>query len=173
MVSIASLFMQIYCIRRRLWRTMSNFELHLTRIAHELFFRQTLYMVTSKWGLENGSHVMQIWSLSHHYSCRYIVYDAAFEEHCQTLYYTSPESSTNLFSVNIYTWSRPNLNKKMVVTSCKSCLYRIGIHADILYATQALKNNVKLSNIPHPNRPRIIFPSTSTHGHVQIWIRKW
>ena len=161
------------------------------------------------------------WSLSHRYSCRYIVYDAGFEEQCQTFNYTSPESPTNHFSVNLYTWSRPNLNKKMVVTSCKyglyriryiayenfqlyltrsptnhfsvnlytwsrpnlnkkmvvtSCkygLYRIGIHADILYTTQALKNNVKLSIIPHPNRPRIIFPSTSIHGHVQIWIRKW
>ena len=176
---------------------------------------------------------MQIMSISHRYSCRYIVYDAGFEEQCQTFNYTSPESPTNHFSVNLYTWSRPNLNKKMVVTSCKyglyrigihadilyttqalknnvklsiiphpnrpriifpsnlytwsrpnlnkkmvvtSCkygLYRIGIHADILYTTQALKNNVKLSIIPHPNRPRIIFPSTSIHGHVQIWIRKW
>ena len=107
------------------------------------------------------------------YSCRYIVYDAGFEEQCQTFNYTSPESPTNHFSVNLYTWSRPNLNKKMVVTSCKYGLYRIGIHADILYTTQALKNNVKLSIIPHPNRPRIIFPSTSIHGHVQIWIRKW
>ena len=112
-------------------------------------------------------------SLSHHYSCRCIVYDAGFEEQCQTSNYTSPESPTNHFSFNLYTWSRPNLNKKMVVTSCKSCLCRIGIHADILYTTQALKNKVKLSIIPHPNRPRIIFPSTSIHSHVQIWMRKW
>ena len=97
----------------------------------------------------------------------YIVYDAGFEEQCQTFNYTSPESPTNHFSVNLYTWSRPNLNKKMVVTSCKYGLYRIIIHADILYTTQASKNNVKLSIIPHPNRPRIIFPSTSIHGHVQ------
>ena len=115
---------------------------------------------------------MQIWSLSHHYSFRYIVYEAGFEEQCQTSNYTSPESPTNHFSVNLYTWSRPNLNKKMVVTSCKSHgLYRIITHADILYTTQALKNNVKLSIIPHPNRPRIIFPSTSIHGHVQKWSR--
>ena len=60
------------------------------------------------------------------------------------------------------------LDKETMVTSCKSCPYRIGIHVDILYTTQALKNNVKLSIIPHPNRPRIIFPSTSIHGHVQI-----
>ena len=111
--------------------------------------------------------------LSHRYSCRYIVYDAGLEEQCQTFNYTSPESPTNHFSVKLYTWSRPNLNKKMVVTSCKYGLYRIGIHADILYTTQALKNKVKLSIIPHPNRPRIIFPSNSIHGHVQIWIRKW
>ena len=97
----------------------------------------------------------------------------AFEEQCQTFNYTSPESPTNHFSVNLYTWSRPNLNKKKVVTSCKYSLYRIRIHADILYTTQALKNNVKLSITPHPNRPRIIFPSTFIHGHVQIWIRKW
>ena len=110
---------------------------------------------------------MQIWSLSHLYSCRYIVYDAGFEEQCQTFNYASPESPTNHFSVNIYTWSRPNLNKKMVVTSCKYGLYRIITHADVLYTTQALKNNVKLPIIPHPNRPRIIFPSTSIHGHIQ------
>ena len=216
MVSIASVFMQIYCIRGRLWKTLSNFQLYLTRIAHESFFRQPLYMVTSKFELENGSHNMQIWSLSHRYSCRYIVYDVGFEKQCQTFNYTSPESPTNHFSVNIYTryrpnlnkkmvvtsckyglyriithadilykrrslwrtmsnfnytspesptnhfsvnlytWSRPNLNKKMVVTSCQYGLYRIIIQADILYTTQALKNNVKLSIIPHPNRPRII-----------------
>ena len=144
---------------------------------------------------------MQIMSLSHGYSSRYIVslyliahesyfpstsihghvqwmkkivYDAGLQKNNdQTFNYTSPESPTNHFSVNLYTWSRPNLNRKMVVTSCKYGLYRISIHADILYTTQALKNNVKLSIIPHPNRPRIIFPSTSIHGHVQIWIRKW
>ena len=115
---------------------------------------------------------MQIWSLSHPYSCRYIVYDAGFEEQCQTFSYTSPKSPTNHFSVNLYTWSRPNLNKKTVVTSCKYGLYRIGFHADILYTTQALKNNVKLSFIPHPNRPRIISPSTSKHGHVQNLYKK-
>ena len=110
---------------------------------------------------------MQIMSISHRYSCRYIVYDAGVEEQCQTSSYTSPESPTNHFSVNLYTGSRPNLNKKMVVTSCKYGLYRIDIHADILYTTQALKNNVKLLIIPHPNRPRIIPPSTSVHGHVK------
>ena len=152
---------------------MSKFQLYLTRIARESFFRQTLYMVTSKFEEENGSHVMQIWSLSHRYSSRYIVYDSAFEEQCQSFNYTSPESPANHFSVKLYTWSRPNLNKKMVVTSCKYGPYRISIHADILYTTQALKNNVNISIISHPNRPRIIFPSTSIHGHVQIWIRKW
>ena len=83
------------------------------------FFRQPPYMVTSKFELENGSHVMQIRSPSHRYSCRYIVYDAGFEEQCQTFNYTPPESPTNHFSVNLNKWSRPNLNKKMVVTSCK------------------------------------------------------
>ena len=111
---------------------------------------------------------MQIWSLSHRYSGGYIVYDAGLEERCQSFNYTSPESPTNHFSVNLYTWSRPNLNKKMVVTSCKYGLYRIGIHAEILYTTQAVKNNLKLSITTHPNRPRIIFPSNSIHGHVQI-----
>ena len=148
-------------------QTMSNFQLYLTRIAHESFFRQPLYMVTSKIWIEKrwSRHANHVYIAS--------LYDAGFEEQCQTFNYTSPESPTNHFSVNLYTWSRPNLNKKMVVTSCKYGLYRIGIHADILYTTQALKNNVKLSIIPHPNRPRIIFPSTSIHGHVQIWIRKW
>ena len=100
---------------------------------------------------------MQIVFLSRHHSWGYIVYDAGLEEQCQTSNYTSPESPTNHFSVNLCTWSRPNLNKKMVVTSCKYGPYRIGIHADILYTTQALKDIVKLSIIPHPNRPRIIF----------------
>ena len=115
---------------------------------------------------------MQIMSLSHHYSREYIVHDAGFEEQCQTFNYTSSESPTNHFFVNLYTRSRPNLNKKMVVTSCKYGLYRIITHADILYTTQALKNNVKFPFIPHPNRPRIIFPSNSVHGHVQMWIKK-
>ena len=110
---------------------------------------------------------MQIWSLSNLCSCRYIVNDAGFEKQCQTFHRTSPESPTNHFSINLFSWSRPNLNEKMAVTSCKYGLYRIGIHADILYTTQALKNNVKLSIIPHPNRPRIISPSTSIHGLVQ------
>ena len=47
-VSIASVFMQMDCIRRRLWRTVSNFQFYLTRIAHESFFRHLPYMVTSK-----------------------------------------------------------------------------------------------------------------------------
>ena len=106
-VSIASVVIEMDWIRRRLWRTVSNFQLYLTRIAHESFFRHPLY-----------------------------------------------------------TWSRPNLNKKMVVTSCKSGLYRIGIHTDGLHATQAMKNSVKLSIIPHLNQPRIIFSSSSIHGHV-------
>ena len=177
---------------------------------------------------------MQIWSLSHRYSCRYIVYDAGFEEQCQTFNYTSPESPTNHFSVNLNTWSRPNLNKEIgshvmqiwslsqsslmqiycirrrlrrTMSNFQLYLTRIAhesffrqpqymitskiwirkwwsrhanhvsiasvIHAGILYTTHALKNHVKLSIIPHPNRPRIIFPSTSIHGHVQIRIRNW
>ena len=105
-VSIASVFIEMDWIRRRLWRTVSSFQLYLTRIAHESFFRHPLYMVTSKLEYENG------------------------------------------------------------VTSCKSCLHRIGIHTDGLYATQTMKNSVKLQVIPPLNRPRIIFPSSSIHGHV-------
>ena len=110
---------------------------------------------------------MQIMSMSHRYSCRYIVYNAGVEEQGQTFNYTSPESPTNNFSVNLYTWSRPNLNKKMVVTSCKYGLYRIMYSCRYIVYDAGLKNNVKLSIIPHPNRPRIIFPSTSIHGHIQ------
>ena len=225
--------MRIYCTRRRLWRTMSNFQLYLTRIAHESFsinlykwsrpnLNKKMVVTSCKYGLyridihadilyttqalKNDNKVSIIphpnrlriispsTSIHGHVrnlneetvvtsgkSCLYriiihgnILYTTqALKNNVKLSIIPHPNRPRIIFSVNLYTWSRPNLNKKMVVTSCKYGLYRIIAHADILYRTQASKNNVELSIIPHPNRPRIIFPSNSIHGHVQIWIRKW
>ena len=134
-----------------------NFQLYLKRIAHESFYRPPQYMVKCKiwirkWWSRHANHG----SIASFFK-RIYLHDAGFKEQCQTFNYTSPESPTNHFSVNLYKWSRPNLNKKMVVTSCKYGPYRIGNHADILNTTKVLKNIVRLSIIPHPNRPRIIF----------------